>query len=145
MKTGIIIVLFVYCFCCSLYISGCPWTHCVNQPGLEVTDLPASTSSVLELKVCAIMPGNDCFLYLHMIPVLCECFTFFSRNKLFFVLFLQLESDWWGILYTFVYYLIDKIEDLIKAKYKHSCYKDREEDWYPKRLCSVIFTSCMHA
>jgi hypothetical protein len=36
---------------------GCPGTHSVDQAGLELRDLPGSTSEVLELKACATMPG----------------------------------------------------------------------------------------
>jgi hypothetical protein len=35
---------------CSL---GCPGTHCVDQAGLELRNLPASASQVLGLKLCA--------------------------------------------------------------------------------------------
>ena len=41
----------------SLYSSGCPGTHFVDQAGLELGNLPASASGVLGLKVCATMPG----------------------------------------------------------------------------------------
>jgi hypothetical protein len=37
----------------SLYSSGCPGTHSVDQAGLELRNLPASASRVLGLKVCA--------------------------------------------------------------------------------------------
>jgi hypothetical protein len=39
----------------SLYSPGCPGTHFVDQPGLELRNPPASasTSQVLGLKVCA--------------------------------------------------------------------------------------------
>jgi hypothetical protein len=37
----------------SLYIPGCPGTHFVEQAGLELRNLPASTSRVLGLKACA--------------------------------------------------------------------------------------------
>jgi hypothetical protein len=37
----------------SLCSSGCPGTHCVNQAGLELRNLPASASQVLGLKACA--------------------------------------------------------------------------------------------
>ena len=48
-----------FCCCCcfrdrvSLCISGCPETHFVDQPGLELKNPPASASQVLELKACA--------------------------------------------------------------------------------------------
>jgi hypothetical protein len=37
----------------SLYSPGCPGTHSVDQAGLELRNLPASASQVLELKACA--------------------------------------------------------------------------------------------
>jgi hypothetical protein len=42
----------------SLYSSGCPGTHFVDQAGLELRNLPASASRVLGLKVYANMPGS---------------------------------------------------------------------------------------
>jgi hypothetical protein len=41
----------------SLYSSGCPGTHFVDQAGLGLRNLPASASGVLGLKACATMPG----------------------------------------------------------------------------------------
>jgi hypothetical protein len=41
----------------SLYSPGCPGTHSVDQAGLELRNLPASASQVLELKVCATTPS----------------------------------------------------------------------------------------
>jgi hypothetical protein len=41
----------------SLCIPGCPGTHFVDQAGLELRNLPASTSQVLGLKACATTPG----------------------------------------------------------------------------------------
>jgi hypothetical protein len=41
----------------SLYSSGCPGTHFVDQAGLELRNLPASASQVLGLKACATTPG----------------------------------------------------------------------------------------
>jgi hypothetical protein len=38
----------------SLYSPDCPGIHSVDQAGLELRNLPASTSQVLGLKVCAI-------------------------------------------------------------------------------------------
>jgi hypothetical protein len=35
-----------------LYSPGCPGTHSVDQAGLELRNLPASASQVLELKAC---------------------------------------------------------------------------------------------
>ena len=37
----------------SLYSSGCPGTHFVDQAGLELRNLPASASQMLGLKACA--------------------------------------------------------------------------------------------
>jgi hypothetical protein len=37
----------------SLCSPGCPGTHSVDQAGLELRNLPASASQVLELKACA--------------------------------------------------------------------------------------------
>jgi hypothetical protein len=53
-------VCFVFVFrdrvsLCSL---GCPGIHSVDQAGLKLRNLPASTSQVLGLKACAIMPGS---------------------------------------------------------------------------------------
>ena len=41
----------------SLCSPGCPGTHSIDQAGLELRNLPASASRVLELKACATMPG----------------------------------------------------------------------------------------
>jgi hypothetical protein len=38
----------------SLFISGCPGTHFVDQAGLKLKNLPASASRVLGLKACTI-------------------------------------------------------------------------------------------
>jgi hypothetical protein len=40
----------------SLYNSGCPGTHLVDQAGLELRNLPASASRVLGLKACEDRP-----------------------------------------------------------------------------------------
>jgi hypothetical protein len=55
--------LFIYLFVClfvlffrdrvSLYSSGCPGTHSVDQAGLELRNPPASASQVLGSKACA--------------------------------------------------------------------------------------------
>jgi hypothetical protein len=42
----------------SLCSPGCPLTHSVDQAVLELRNLPASASQVLELKVWATMPGD---------------------------------------------------------------------------------------
>jgi hypothetical protein len=41
----------------SLYSSGCPGTHSVDQAGLELRNPPASASRVLGLKACATTPS----------------------------------------------------------------------------------------
>jgi hypothetical protein len=56
-------LFFVFFFCffqdrVSLCSLGCPGTHSVHQAGLELRDLPASASQVLELKVWATMSGE---------------------------------------------------------------------------------------
>jgi hypothetical protein len=56
------VCLFV-CFCCSrdrvsLYSSGCPGTHFVDQADLKLRNLPASASRVLGLKACDTTPGS---------------------------------------------------------------------------------------
>jgi hypothetical protein len=61
---GVFVCLFAFCFVlfcfvlffrdkASLYSPGCPGTHFVDQAGLELRNLPASTSQVLGLKACA--------------------------------------------------------------------------------------------
>jgi hypothetical protein len=40
-----------------LYSPGCPGTHFVDQAGLELRNIPASASRVLELKACATTPN----------------------------------------------------------------------------------------
>jgi hypothetical protein len=57
-------LLFVCLFCflffrdrVSLYSSGCPGTHFVDQAVLEPRNPPASASQVLGLKACATTPG----------------------------------------------------------------------------------------
>jgi hypothetical protein len=52
------IFFFVCLFVCfrdrvSLCSPGCPGTHFVDQAGLELRNLPASSSQVLGLKACA--------------------------------------------------------------------------------------------
>jgi hypothetical protein len=55
-------VLFCFVLLCfrdrvSLCSPGCPGTHFVDQPGLELRNTPASASQVLGLKVCTTMPS----------------------------------------------------------------------------------------
>jgi hypothetical protein len=47
----------------SLYSSGCPGTHFVDQAGLKLRNLPASGSQMLGSKVCATMPGSHTFFF----------------------------------------------------------------------------------
>jgi hypothetical protein len=56
-------VHFLFCFVLfcfrdrvSLYSPGCPGTHSVDQAGLELRNLPASASQMLQLKACTTMP-----------------------------------------------------------------------------------------
>ena len=51
----------------SLYSPGCPGTHSVDQAGLELRNLPASTSTsqVLGLKACATTPSSHSVSYYH--------------------------------------------------------------------------------
>jgi hypothetical protein len=42
----------------SLYSSGCPGTHFVDQAGLQLRNPPASASRVLGLKACGSTPGS---------------------------------------------------------------------------------------
>ena len=44
----------------SLCSPGCPGTHCVDQAGLELRNLPASASQVLGLKACATIAQLTC-------------------------------------------------------------------------------------
>ena len=55
MQLGFFVCLFVLFFqdIVALWISGCPGIHSVVGAGLELRDLPASASQVLELKACA--------------------------------------------------------------------------------------------
>jgi hypothetical protein len=70
------VVVFVCLFVCvfvfrnrvSLYSPGCPGTHFVDQAGLEIINLPASTSQVLGLKACTTTAWMDfIFLSAHLI------------------------------------------------------------------------------
>jgi hypothetical protein len=60
------LLVFAFCFLCfqdrvSLYSSGCPGTHSIDQAGLELRNLPASASQVLGLKACATTVRSDSF------------------------------------------------------------------------------------
>jgi hypothetical protein len=48
----------------SLCSPGCPGTHSVDQAGLELRNLPASASQVLELKAWATTTLNSLFMYM---------------------------------------------------------------------------------
>jgi hypothetical protein len=67
----LLLLLFVFQDRVSLYSSGCPGTHSVDQAGLKLRNPPASASLVLGLKVCANPPGSifhifiGYFIYLH--------------------------------------------------------------------------------
>ena len=54
----------------SLYSPGCPGAHFVDQAGLELRNLPASASRVLELKACATTPGYNPIFKNNLSPVL---------------------------------------------------------------------------
>jgi hypothetical protein len=66
---GWLSLTFLFLFVCvlvfrdrvSLYSSGCPGTHSVDQDGLELRNPPASASQVLGLKACATMPSSLTF------------------------------------------------------------------------------------
>jgi hypothetical protein len=70
----------------SLYNSGCPGTHFVDQAGLELRNQPASASRVLGLKACATMPN---FTLLTLSPGL----------NLPFNLLFSLQVHPWGLLH----------------------------------------------
>jgi hypothetical protein len=62
-----VLFCFVLCFLVfqdmvSQYSPCCPGTHFVDQASLELKNLPASASQVLELKVCATTPDSQLFL-----------------------------------------------------------------------------------
>jgi hypothetical protein len=67
----VLLLLFVLVFPDKVSLSspGCPGTHFVDQAGLELRNLLASASRVLELKACATMPGFCLFIFV--------CFLFF--------------------------------------------------------------------
>jgi hypothetical protein len=48
----LVVVVVVFQERVSLFRPGCPGTHSVDQAGLELRNLPASTFQVLGLKVC---------------------------------------------------------------------------------------------
>ena len=58
---SVFVVVVVFWDRVSLYSPGCPETYFGDQAGLELRNLPASASQVLELKACTIMP-DACIL-----------------------------------------------------------------------------------
>jgi hypothetical protein len=72
-------------FLCS---PGCPGTHFVDQAGLQLRNLPASTSRVLGLKACATMPGTtfllkDLFIHLfYVYKCLSACTPEYQKRDL---------------------------------------------------------------
>ena len=55
----------------SLYSPGYPGTHSVDQSGLELINLPASASPVLELKVCATTARPN-FFFVYYSAAICH-------------------------------------------------------------------------
>jgi hypothetical protein len=56
-----LLLFFVFCFFrdrVSLYSSGCPGAHFVDQADLKLRNPPASASQVLGLRACTTTPGN---------------------------------------------------------------------------------------
>jgi hypothetical protein len=53
----------------SLYSPGYPETHSVDQAGLELRNLPASASQVLELKACTTTALPECLHYLNSLAI----------------------------------------------------------------------------
>jgi hypothetical protein len=53
----VVVVVVVFQDRVSLYSSGCPGTHLVDQAVLELRNPPASASRVLGLKACTTTPG----------------------------------------------------------------------------------------
>jgi hypothetical protein len=66
----VVVCLFVFRDRVSLYSSGCPGTHFVDQAGLELRNLPASASQVLGLKACATTPGSNRTILQSLLPSL---------------------------------------------------------------------------
>jgi hypothetical protein len=90
------------CFCETGFhsISGWPWTHCVGQVGLKLSDLSASTSGVLGLQVCASMPSSQCIFFLKYIlifKIICDERTYLY-DKMSTLLWLRhgLDASWEG-------------------------------------------------
>jgi hypothetical protein len=73
----------LFCFVCFCFFEtgflcspGCPGTHFVDQAGLELRNLPASASQMLELKACASSKGFYPLSHLpHTLPGVCESLT----------------------------------------------------------------------
>jgi hypothetical protein len=55
---AVVVVFVVFQDRVSLCSPGCPGTHSVDQPGLELKNPPAFASQVLGLKACATMPSH---------------------------------------------------------------------------------------
>jgi hypothetical protein len=88
----------------SLYSSGCPGTHSVDQTGLELRNPPASASQVLGLKVCTTTPSTHLSFSIHRMDIIffssvsgnlkwrgTEIVLYISRHPaiiLFFILFI---------------------------------------------------------
>jgi hypothetical protein len=53
----------------SLYSPGCPGTYFVDQAGLELRNLPAPASQVLELKACATTLCFPSHFHVHRGPI----------------------------------------------------------------------------
>jgi hypothetical protein len=64
----------------SLYSSGCPGTHFVDQAGLKLRNLPASASQVLGLKVCATTAWLDKSLELTITTETCVGALIYTRE-----------------------------------------------------------------
>jgi hypothetical protein len=71
----------------SLYSSGSPGTHFVDQAGLELRNLPASASQVLRLKVCTTTPGLTQGPYKSLYFIICtaEAHTDFLKDVFIFM------------------------------------------------------------
>jgi hypothetical protein len=66
---SLFVCLFVFRDRVSLYSPSCPGTHFVDQAGLELRNLPASTCQVLGLKVCTTTAQLFSVLNTQMFPM----------------------------------------------------------------------------
>jgi hypothetical protein len=105
----------------SLYNSGCPGTHFVDQAGLELRNPPASASQVLWLKACATTPGSKYFLYCFPTPVKYGTNIFIDialnlwihlLSKHFFTLLILLSKEQGIFFYHVVYFVISFVSIL---------------------------------